>query len=68
MVGRTQRSMPTSPIALACPDSLKAVLPARAAAAALAEGFLAAGVACEELPLADGGEGTADALAGRLPD
>jgi glycerate kinase len=57
-----------SPSALACPDSLKAVLPARAAAAALAEGFAAVGVACEELPLADGGEGTADALAGRLPD
>jgi glycerate kinase len=62
--------MPTSPSpsALACPDSLKAVLPARAAAAALAEGFAAAGVACTQLPLADGGEGTADALAGHLPD
>ena len=55
------------PSALACPDSLKAVLPARAAAAALAEGFAAVGVDCDELPLADGGEGTADALAGRLP-
>jgi glycerate kinase len=55
------------PSALACPDSLKAVLPAAAAAAALAEGFAAAGVRCEELPLADGGEGTAAALAGRLP-
>jgi glycerate kinase len=54
-------------IALACPDSLKAVLPARAAAAALAEGFAAVGVACEQLPLADGGEGTEDALRGRLP-
>jgi glycerate kinase len=61
--------MPTapSPSALACPDSLKAVLPARAAAAALAEGFAAVGVPCTQLPLADGGEGTADALAGRLP-
>jgi glycerate 2-kinase len=55
------------PSALACPDSLKAALPARRAAAALAEGFAAAGVDCDELPLADGGEGTADALAGRLP-
>jgi glycerate kinase len=55
------------PSALACPDSLKAVLPAADAAAALAEGFASAGVACEELPLADGGEGTALALAGRLP-
>jgi glycerate kinase len=58
----------SSPSALACPDSLKAVLPARAAAAALAAGFAEAGVVCEQLPLADGGEGTADALAGRLPD
>jgi len=55
------------PGALACPDSLKAVLPAREAAVALAEGFAAVGVDCEELPLADGGEGTADVLAGRLP-
>jgi glycerate kinase len=58
----------TPPSALACPDSLKAVLPARDAAAALAAGFADAGVACTQLPLADGGEGTADALAGRLPD
>lgn len=56
-----------SPSALACPDSLKAVLSARAAAAALAAGFAEAGVDCVQLPLADGGEGTADALAGRLP-
>src|SRR4051794_1519616 len=56
------------PSALACPDSLKAVLSAGAAAAALAEGFAAAGADCAALPLADGGEGTADALAGRLPD
>ena len=58
----------SSPSALACPDSLKAVLPARDAAAALAAGFADAGVACDRLPLADGGEGTEDALAGRLPD
>ena len=58
----------SSPSALACPDSLKAVLPAREAAAALAAGFVEAGVVCEVLPLADGGEGTEDALAGRLPD
>jgi glycerate 2-kinase len=50
------------PRALACPDSLKGTLSARAAAAALAEGFARAGVDCEELPLADGGEGTAEAL------
>jgi glycerate kinase len=58
----------SSPSALACPDSLKAVLSARDAAAALAAGFGEAGVRCEQLPLADGGEGTEDALAGRLPD
>jgi glycerate kinase len=57
-----------SPRALACPDSLKAVLSACAAAAAIAEGFASAGVACDELPLADGGEGTEEALRGRLPD
>ncbi|HEY3543187.1 MAG TPA: glycerate kinase [Gaiellaceae bacterium] len=58
----------SSPRALACPDSLKAVLPAPAAASALAAGFADAGVECEQLPLADGGEGTAAALHGRLPD
>jgi len=58
----------SSPSALACPDSLKRVLAARDAADALAEGFAAVGVACDPLPLADGGEGTEDALHGRLPD
>jgi glycerate 2-kinase len=53
--------------ALACPASLKAVLSARSAAAALAEGFSEAGVECVQLPLADGGEGTVDAL-GSLRD
>src|SRR5690348_3180827 len=56
------------PSALACPDSLKRVLSASDAAGALVEGFAAAGVTCDALPLADGGEGTADALRGRLPD
>jgi glycerate kinase len=50
------------PRALACPASLKGVLSARAAAAALADGFERAGVECAQLPLADGGEGTVDAL------
>jgi glycerate kinase len=46
-----------------CPDSLKGVLAAVDAAAALAEGFSrVAGLDPEELPLGDGGEGTADAL------
>lgn len=48
--------------ALACPASLKGVLTAAAAAAALAEGLRAAGAEPVELPLADGGEGTAEAL------
>jgi glycerate kinase len=52
----------TSVRALACPDSLKRVLSARDAATALAEGFADAGVECDMLALADGGEGTADAL------
>jgi glycerate 2-kinase len=46
--------------ALACPASLKGVLSAREAAAALARGLGDA----DQLPLADGGEGTADVLPG----
>ncbi|HEY2542748.1 MAG TPA: glycerate kinase [Gaiellaceae bacterium] len=46
--------------ALACPASLKGVLSARDAAAALARGL----GDCDRLPLADGGEGTADVLPG----
>jgi glycerate 2-kinase len=52
--------------ALASPASLKGVLPAPAAAAALAEGFRSAGVGARELPVADGGEGTAAVLAAAL--
>ena len=48
--------------ALACPASLKGVLTARAAAAALAEGLRLGGADVVELPVADGGEGTAEAL------
>lgn len=48
--------------ALASPASLKGVLSARDAAAALAEGLGGA----VELPVADGGEGTLDVLAGSL--
>jgi glycerate 2-kinase len=53
------------PRVLACPASLKGVLSARAAASALADGFEQAGVECVQLPLADGGEGTVDALGAR---
>ncbi len=48
--------------ALLSPASLKGVLAARDAAAALAEGFRSAGADVVELPVADGGEGTGDAL------
>jgi len=47
--------------ALACPASLKGVLSARDAAAALAEG-LRSWAKVDELPVADGGEGTLDVL------
>jgi glycerate 2-kinase len=49
------------PRTLACPSSLKSVLSARNAAAALAEGLREWSDA-EELPLADGGEGTLEVL------
>ena len=48
--------------ALLCPASLKGVLSARQASAALARGVRAAGGDAVELPIADGGEGTAEAL------
>jgi len=48
--------------ALLCPASLKGALSARRAAAALAEGMREAGAEASELPVADGGEGTAEAL------
>src|SRR5918994_3122706 len=51
--------------ALACPASLKGVLSARDAAAALAEG-LRTWVEVDELPVADGGEGTLDVLQAAL--
>jgi glycerate 2-kinase len=51
---------------VACPASLKGVLDAPAAAAALAEGLRRAGVDAVEVPVADGGEGTAEVLAGVL--
>ena len=49
-----------------CPDKLKGALAAPEAAAALAGGFRRAGVEADELPLADGGEGTAAALRSSL--
>ena len=52
--------------ALVAPASLKGVLSARGAAAALADGFREAGVEADECPVADGGEGTAEALSSVL--
>ena len=52
--------------ALLCPASLKGVLSAQAAAAALARGVREAGSEAVELPVADGGEGTAEALVAAL--
>ena len=54
------------PSALACPASLKGVLSASVAAAALAEGFRRSDVDAIEVPVADGGEGTAEVLAATL--
>ncbi|MGE5275095.1 MAG: glycerate kinase [Verrucomicrobiota bacterium] len=51
-----------SPRALASPASLKGSLSAAEAAQALGEGFAAAGVDADAMPIADGGEGTVDAL------
>jgi glycerate kinase len=52
--------------ALASPASLKGVLSAREAAAFLAEGFRGGGTEATELPIADGGEGTAEVLGARV--
>ena len=53
-------------LALASPASLKGVLSAREAAALLAVGLRRGGANTEELPVADGGEGTADVLGARV--
>jgi len=53
-------------LALASPASLKGVLSAREAAALLAVGLRRGGANAEELPVADGGEGTADVLGARV--
>ena len=53
-------------LALACPASLKGVLSASDAGAALAEGLRRGGADAEELPVADGGEGTLEVLHGAL--
>jgi glycerate 2-kinase len=52
--------------ALVAPDSFKGTFSAREVAAAVARGLRAAGRDAEELPVADGGEGTLDALMSTL--
>ena len=52
--------------ALVAPAGLKGVLAARDAAAAVAAGLASAGVDADACPVADGGEGTCDALSSAL--
>jgi glycerate kinase len=52
--------------ALVAPDSFKGTFSAREVAGAIARGLRAAGRDAEELPVADGGEGTIDALLSTL--
>jgi glycerate kinase len=53
-------------IVLVAPDSFKGTFSAREVAAALARGLRAGGLEAVELPIADGGEGTMDALGGTV--
>src|SRR5204863_8921025 len=65
--GGRGRARPRPARVLACPASLKGVLGPVAAAAALAEGLRRVeGVEVDEVPLADGGEGTLDVVFGAL--
>jgi glycerate 2-kinase len=49
---------------VAAPDKLRGTLTASAAAAAIGRAAVAAGHTCDEVPMADGGEGTLDVLGG----
>lgn len=49
---------------VAAPDKFRGTATAAAVAAAIAKGARAGGASCDELPMADGGEGTLDALGG----
>jgi glycerate kinase len=60
--GRRSRPLP----ALVAPDSFKGTFSAREVAAAIAAGLRAAGRETEELPVADGGEGTMEVLVSAL--
>ena len=54
----------TAPPVLVAPDKFKGTFSAREVAAAIAAGLRAAGREADECPIADGGEGTGDALGG----
>jgi len=61
--GSSRSAPPPARVALACPDKFRGTLSAAAAAAAIAAGLRRAGFdEVREVPLADGGEGTLDAL------
>ena len=49
---------------VAAPDKLRGTLTAQEAASAIARAAIAAGHTCDEVPMADGGEGTLEALGG----
>ncbi len=51
---------------VAAPDKFRGTASARQVAAAIAAAAAAAGWACDEAPVADGGEGTLDAIGGRV--
>jgi glycerate kinase len=51
---------------LAAPDKFRGTASAAAVAAAVADAARAAGWECDEVPVADGGEGTLEALGGRV--
>ena len=64
--GNRQDSTVGSRPALVAPDSFKGTFAAGEVAAAIAAGLRDGGVEAVELPVADGGEGTLDALVGAL--
>jgi glycerate kinase len=64
MASRGAIGVPTE--VLIAPDSFKGTFSARAVAAALQRGLAGAGQPAQECPVADGGEGTLDALADSL--
>ncbi|MBV9283241.1 MAG: glycerate kinase [Acidimicrobiia bacterium] len=57
--------MPDARRMVAAPDKFRGTATAREVAAAIAAGGQRAGWECEEVPVADGGEGTLEALGGR---